>query len=335
MIITGKVFVENSSVSRAAKLHCSDEGWLELSDEFGAIRAPVSELDIAMSIGSQTRAIGFSNGSRFVADEPRRLNSWLDKQGQGSLLKTLERNVLMIILAFVVSAAAIYAAASQGLPWLSHYLASKVPVSISQELGERTLQQFETLGFSETEINPEQRQAIEQNFNGLVEQIDSLPMQPKLYFYRMGDDANAFALADGSIVVTDQLVKLLDSPEQLNGILLHELAHVAHNDVMANLVRSALISTAVVLVVGDSSLLVDGLVSAAVLGVSLGYSREAEQQADLFACHWSKQLDLPQDQLLAGYQHLFEDHESHIPTWISSHPGDEERLRRLMECVNS
>ncbi|GAD01215.1 M48 family metallopeptidase [Agarivorans albus] len=334
MIITGKVFVENSSVSRAAKLHCSDEGWLELSDEFSAIRAPLSELDIAMSIGSQARAIGFSNGSRFVADEPSRLNSWLDKQGQGSWLKTLERNVFMIILAFVVSGAAIYAAASQGLPWLSHYLAGKVPVSISQELGERTLQQFETLGFSETEINPEQRQAIEQNFNSLVEQIDSLPMQPKLYFYRMGEDANAFALADGSIVVTDQLVKLLDSPEQLNGILLHELAHVAHNDVMASLVRSALISTAVVLVVGDTSILVDGLVSAAVLGVSLGYSREAEQQADLFACHWSKQLDLPQDQLLAGYQHLFEDHESHIPTWISSHPGDEDRLKQLSNCLN-
>ncbi|MEE1674000.1 M48 family metallopeptidase [Agarivorans aestuarii] len=335
MIITGKVFVENSSVSRAAKLHCSDEGWIELSDELGAIRTPVAELDIAMSIGSQARTIGFSNGSRFVADESSSLNSWLDKQGQGSLVKSLERNALMIILAFVVSAAVIYAAASQGLPWLSHYLAGKVPVSISQELGERTLQQFETLGFSESEISPEQQQAIEQNFDSLVEQIDGLPMQPKLYFYRMGDEANAFALADGSIVVTDQLVELLDSPEQLNGILLHELAHVAHNDVMASLVRSALISTAVVLVVGDSSLLVDGLVSAAVLGVSLGYSREAEQQADLFACHWSKQLNLPQEQLLAGYQQLFEDHESHIPTWISSHPGDEERLERLLTCFNN
>ncbi|MDO6762682.1 M48 family metallopeptidase [Agarivorans sp. 1_MG-2023] len=332
MNFKGKVFVANGSLSRAARLHCSDEGWLELSDEQGATRARFDDLEISAAIGNQPRAISFSNGDRFVADQPLELNAWLDKHGQSSLLKSFEKNFLVIAVAILVSAMVVYVSIEQGLPRLSQSLAKHIPDVVAVELEERTLEQLESVGFEPTEIDTETQQLIQGSFQQLVSGINDLHPSPQLLFYKLSDQANAFALANGSIIVTDKLVELMQQPEQLNGILLHELAHVAHNDVMAGLVRSALVSTAVVLLVGDSSLLVDGLVSAAVLGLSMGYSREAEASADLFACQWSQKLGLSEQHLLSGYQHLFEYVEADIPSWISSHPGDEERLEQLIQC---
>ncbi|MGY5450178.1 M48 family metallopeptidase [Agarivorans sp. MS3-6] len=335
MIISGKVFVANSSLVSVAQLHCSDEGWLQLQHEQGSVRAKLSELELSMAIGNQPRAVSFSNGDRFVADQPQRLNAWLDKHAKHSLVKYLERNLLVIMFAVVFSCGALYLSIEQGLPRLSQYLAAHLPEAIALELGERTLAHLESVGFEPSTVDPIKQQQIQQHFQALVTGIGTLSPKPQLLFYKLGEEANAFTLANGSIIVSDQLVGLMQQPEQLNGILLHELAHVANNDVMASLVRSTIVSTAVVLMVGDSSLLVDGLMSGAVLGLSSGYSREAETQADLFACQWSHKLGLPQQQLMAGYQVLFAHVESDIPTWMSSHPGDEERLMRLESCVKS
>ena len=48
---------------------------------------------------------------------------------------------------------------------------------------------------------------------------------------------NAFALPDNSIIVTDDLIQLARSPDELTGVIAHEIAHVERNHVMKNVIR--------------------------------------------------------------------------------------------------
>ncbi|WP_432452100.1 M48 family metallopeptidase [Agarivorans sp. QJM3NY_29] len=333
MLISGKVFVANSSLIRAACLSCSDEGKLELRDEEGCIRASLAEVEVSMAIGRQPRSLIFANGHRFVAEQPEQLAAWLELHGKGSLAKRIESNLLAIVFGVLLSALLMFWSIDKGLPRLAHYLAGFVPYSVSQELGQQTLSQLQAFGFQDSQLDASLQQQISANFARLVEGTGELPGEPKLFFYNMGEQANAFALADGSIIVTDRLVSLMQQPEQLNGILLHELGHFVHHDGMTALVRSTLVTSAVMLLVGDASALVDGLMGAAVLGLNMGYSREVESRADLFACHSAAHLGLSGGQILAGYQQLFNQQQTAIPQWISSHPEDQQRILQLKSCL--
>jgi Zn-dependent protease with chaperone function len=49
---------------------------------------------------------------------------------------------------------------------------------------------------------------------------------------------NAFALPDNSVVVTDELIALAEHPDELTGVIAHEIAHIERNHVLKNIIRS-------------------------------------------------------------------------------------------------
>jgi Zn-dependent protease with chaperone function len=94
---------------------------------------------------------------------------------------------------------------------------------------------------------------------------------------------NAFALPDGRLVVTDQLVELAASDAEVLAVLAHEAGHHEHRHGM----RQALEGSAVVLVAGflfgDLSGTGSLSVSVPVLLLESGFSRDHEREADAFA----------------------------------------------------
>lgn len=150
----------------------------------------------------------------------------------------------------------------------------------------------------------------------------------------MEEVENAFALANGTVVLTDDLVHLAAQPSELQGVLLHELGHVAHNDVMTHVVRSVFFTILVNLMVGDVSGSVDLIVAASTFGVSMSYSRQAEQQADLFACHYLKESPEDAKAMLSFFDKLFEKgDQASLIAWLKSHPEESERQTYLRECL--
>ncbi len=51
------------------------------------------------------------------------------------------------------------------------------------------------------------------------------------------DEVNAFALPDGHLVIFSGLILESENPEELSGVLAHELAHIELNHVMTKLMR--------------------------------------------------------------------------------------------------
>lgn len=87
---------------------------------------------------------------------------------------------------------------------------------------------------------------------------------------------NAVTLPGGHVLVFDQLLQSARSPDEVAGVVAHELGHVAHRDVVASLIRQLGLSVVLGGIGGDVGGWVNSLLAA-------GYSRQAEAAADDYA----------------------------------------------------
>jgi predicted Zn-dependent protease len=93
------------------------------------------------------------------------------------------------------------------------------------------------------------------------------------------DFVNAFALPGARIVVTRKLIETADAPEEVAGVLAHELGHVYHRHAEAQLLRAMGIELLLKVASGGG----DTISGFAGLLAILRYSRDAEREADSFA----------------------------------------------------
>jgi len=84
---------------------------------------------------------------------------------------------------------------------------------------------------------------------------------------------NAAALPAGNIMIFEGLFRAVDSPDELAGILAHEIAHVRHRHVTAALLREFGVGIFTTALGGTTAGRVDGF-------VALGFTRRAEGEAD-------------------------------------------------------
>lgn len=140
---------------------------------------------------------------------------------------------------------------------------------------------------------------------------------------------NAFALPGGRIVVFSNLIATADTPEELTGVVAHEIGHVANRHSEAQIVRAVGLQLLLSLASGGSGGNHLGEL-ASVLAI-LQYSRDAEREADDYArkTMGSARIDP------LGLKHFFEkiqklDGDSNIlgdlGNMLSTHPVTQERI---------
>ena len=140
---------------------------------------------------------------------------------------------------------------------------------------------------------------------------------------------NAFALPGGRIAVFSNLIATADTPEELAGVLAHEIGHVANRHSEAQLVRAVGMQLLLSLASGGSG--GNHLGELASVLTILQYSRDAEREADDYAQETMNSARI--DPL--GLKHFFEkiqklDGDSSIlgdlGSMLSTHPMTQERI---------
>ena len=137
------------------------------------------------------------------------------------------------------------------------------------------------------------------------------------------DMVNAVALPGGQVMLFDGLVQDAETPEELAGVLGHEVGHVRERHVMTALLRQFGFS---ILLSGANS-----SVGETVFGLAaMGYSRDAEREADQFARDRMAESNVSP----LGAAQFFEriggksDGEANaVIGWVSSHPDPTERAK--------
>ena len=333
--VSGHILAPKQATKYPASLVLGQNGMLTLASEIHSGQFQLDQTSVTDAIGNLARNITFASGHVFVSTDPIPLNQWLAIHTKKSLIAQLEKNLGLIFIATIVSLAVLYTSIVYGVPAASKAIANILPDAIVQEVGEQTFALIEPMGFTESELTKQRQKELQQLFKltlaKLQQQDIVFTQEPRLLIYQSKDGANAFALADGHVILTDAMIKLATDDLQLEAVILHELGHVQHRHILTNLIQSSILSVAAALVVGDASGISDMLVSVTVLGTSLTYSRDHEREADQFAAIHLKAWYQSTDSIVALYQLLQAEHDFDIPDWASTHPNIEERINTLKQ----
>lgn len=109
----------------------------------------------------------------------------------------------------------------------------------------------------------------------LVAKLDDRPKTLRVRVVDLGI-VNAAALPAGNIVIFRQLIQTSESPDELAGVLAHEIAHVRKRHVTAALIREFGVGILTSMVGGNVGSQVDGF-------ASLTFTRRGEREADAVA----------------------------------------------------
>lgn len=106
--------------------------------------------------------------------------------------------------------------------------------------------------------------------------------KPAKLVFRKGDQlgANAVALPNNTIIITDELIKLAHTNQEILGVLAHEQGHLVYRHSLQQGLTSLGLSILYIAMTGDNSDLFTSL-PAAMIGAN--YSRKFESEADLYA----------------------------------------------------
>lgn len=141
---------------------------------------------------------------------------------------------------------------------------------------------------------------------------------------------NALALPSGVIVVTDELINLAQSDEELTGIFAHEVIHVQKRHAIRHAFQSTGVFLLIAALTGDITSVTSVSAAIPTLLVESGYSRDFEREADRGAGMYliGKGIGTkPFRDILARLTKNAPDTPGF--SFISTHPGTQERLQYL------
>ena len=179
----------------------------------------------------------------------RRYGGWVDRLGLGKAA-----------IAFTLTSAAAVAVVLLSPQWL----APLIPSSVDDRLGDALVGDFGGR-FCHT---PAGDAALKK----LVASLDDNPDDLRVEVAKI-DMLNAIALPGGNVILFDGLIKQARTPDEVAGVLAHEIGHVREKHVMQALLRQMGLAVVLGGIDGNSGALVNNV-------LAMSYSRYSEAEAD-------------------------------------------------------
>lgn len=338
---------------RSARLHpvelATNGGLLLVS---GAVVREYAYADVRMAepFDNSPCVLDFADGARCEVAGPEARQALAAALGyRPSRVERWQQHWYGVLLALVLLIAAGAAFTIWGIPAAAEHIAASIPPSLDKTLGETTLKEMEQRMLQPSRLSDERIAEVQQVFRSILPARPRMPVRLLVRSSQMLK-ANALALPDGTIVITDAMVLhiLGDQtelgPEQsgmLAGVLAHEVGHVQGRHSVRVMARSSLTAAASAAMFGDFSAVAAGL--PAVL-MNMHYSRDMESDADGYAIDALRQRGI--SPVLLGK--LFDSLEAAsrasperaMPSWmrvsadyVSSHPPSAERAARFRRAA--
>lgn len=284
-------FDGSSARARKVNLHLAG-GHLHVKGDGMELALPVGEVRWPERTRHGVRTAHFQRGGSVQAQDAGAWDAWARRVGlsESGVVKAQQswRGAALAVLLLIVVAAAGY---QWGVPWAARAALAAIPASVDRTVGDAVLSSFDDNLLLPSAVPLARQDALR---SALAQALQRAQPQGPLpsYDLRFHDSPrvpsrrgnvtrlgpNAFALPGGVVVVTDEMLRLLEGRDDvLIGVLGHELGHVQRRHGMRMLVQTTVIGAAASLLWGDISSV---LAAAPVLLGQSAYSRGFEREAD-------------------------------------------------------
>lgn len=175
--------------------------------------------------------------------------------------------------------------------------------------------------------------ALDSVINGIRERFkleeDSTTSPIKIVVME-SSQVNAFALPGGNIVILSGLIDFCDHPEELAGVLAHEIGHVKERHVLKNLTQQLGLAVLTSLIFNKNAELVNELVRKI---IGSGFSRDYEQSADAFAMDLMNKNQVDPQHLADFLLRMELKYGGPSPDlgFLASHPSNGDRIKEMEE----
>lgn len=372
--IAGSWFMAGQARREAAELTVDPSGVARVAAQAEGrelAQANAAELDVSSRLGQTPRFVRLPCGGVLETGDndavDALLHKWQPSRFRGWIHR-LESHLPFVVVTAVLVLVLAWASIVHGLPAAAERMAHALPAETLNTISRETLALMDKLYLEPTGLSDEKQAELQADFAPVLAAYPQLPL--KVIFRKGGEriGANAFALPDGTMIFTDEIVKLAEHNDELVAVLAHEVGHIHHRHSLRAMIQNSVIGIAYVMVVGDASAVADLFVGLPVVAATLAYSRDHELEADRFSIAYldgqgierqafvnilqrmdesahCRELLSEDDDIAVGElseservalceELLVERDESEDSTWsnyLSTHPAMQERLERFVE----
>ena len=311
--------------STAAALHLSE------GPTFKALNIPWSQVRIGDRCPGAARVIYLAGAGELHCEDHAAVDALAAQLGQGRLASRLfrmESHTGIALAALLLSLAAAWFGLRHGLPMLAQATAELVPPPMEAALGEQALTAMDRWVFRPSALPSARQKVLRQRLHTLCGPNSCPDWQ--LLFRRGGEiGANALALPGGTLVFTDELVKLARHDDELMAVAAHELGHIRERHALRHGLASAGVVVLGQIMVGDLGGIGDLASGLPALLLQTGYSREMEREADAHALAWLRRSCVPPQRFAEILVRLEQGkgNESTASALFSTHPQMQERIK--------
>lgn len=318
-------------------------GILAVSGEGVRRSVRLRQMDISEKLERAPRILRFADGA-YLETRDAAIDKLLRKNGYREPWVVRWQRNWPASLAALASLVLLLASGYQwGLPWAADQLAQHLPDTIERKIGEGQLEMLDEAYMEPSRLDKERQAQLREAFARLQPPSGAgSSVSYRLEFRHSNIGPNAFALPNGVIVMTDQLVQMAPHDHAVLAVLAHELGHLERRHSLRRLLQATGVGVAVHLLLGDVSSV---LTVAPTVLLDQKYSRDFEREADRYAIDMMRANNLP----LSPMAELFErigsgaeveaEEEERAPPqrsrtaqvldYLNSHPSDEERIEAL------
>jgi len=217
-----------------------------------------------------------------------------------------------------------------GLPAAAESVVARIPVETEVRLGRSALDWLDgNVWFDASHVDQDTQDSLTERFGELHQGLAMSPHISLEFRHSKMLGPNAFALPGGTIVITDQMVELGGSEEEILAVLAHEIGHVEERHSMRQILQSSGIALLAATVTADAATVSTTVAGLPAILAQTKYSRGFETEADDFAFGLLKGNNISPGVFADLMGRLGTDSELYESlSFLSTHPVTSDRIER-------
>jgi Zn-dependent protease with chaperone function len=250
-------------------------------------------------------------------------------EGTAAEVRRATRSRRNVLLAGAASVLALIVAIWLGFDALVAVAVNRIPIEWERVIGESARDEF-LAGRTIVKDGPAVA-AVQEVTRRLTESVPQNPYQFEVTLVR-SEIVNAFALPGGHVIVFTGLITEATGPEEMAGVLSHELSHVLLRHGLKRVVKNVGVVAVVTILVGGGHGTFGLAQRLATEMLTLKFSRQQETEADLAGLRLLRQARISASGLIQFFDRLSKSASQHAAVeLLSTHPMSAARAERLKQ----